>query len=1269
MSHEGRLASASPQLQTTSPLDSGHTPTMITGRTDELNQLAILDQSVVRWERVVQLTPDGHPEKPASLFKMGSSLCTRYQRTGRLLDLDRAIDCYDQALAHKPEPRPNTKHIILASIADALQDRFEAVAESPDADRAVLCQEEAIRHTPDSNAMKPARLSFLSYLLGQRFLRLGSSEDFDAAIARLADAVILATPSHGDVPRWLSNLSSMHLTRYEHRGMADDLDKAVNYLEKSMSLAPNDDSMPIWLGDLGNLLSLRFELGGALSDINRAIDTLDQATRAMSEEHPSRPELLNMLGTAHARRFGRLGELTDIDKAVDCHGGLSSTPDDDPRKPSFLNNLGNSLQSRFESRGNIMDLGEAIVCHGRAKTLTPKGDPNLIGRMNNLSLSLRLRFETLGSFVDLQRAIEVQEEAMSLIPGDHTDRSRLLHNLGALLIFRFTHLGELADINEAVSCLDQSLSLTSEEDLNRIFILDSLGLALRDRFLRQGKLADIDRAVSLQNEVVSLATSDHAHGAARLNNLAGSLQARFRRLNNITDIDMAIRHLDQAILLTPQKHPDLPRYLNNLASSLGNRFEALGSLADINKAVESLDLVIKLTPNGHALETTWSNNLGVTLLRRFELTGAPEDINRAIECQTQSVALVPDTNAMKSLWLMSLGISLESRYSAFRDTSDGDQAITYLDQALLLISEDDSRRAGWANTLGSALHTRFKHLGNHLDLERSIKVFGEAARSTQGDPWSRFDAACNWARLSSRNHESTCLEAYALVMSLVPSIVWMGNMLKNRYRDVTLVGGVVIEAVAVAIEHNAYDLAVEWLEEGRSIVWKQKLRMLTPMDDLRRAKPELADELGYIAFHIGLTDTVNMVPHNASPHELSSQRYRRLAEGWDKLLQEARLVDGFHNFLLPKKLPQLLQAAHSGVVAIVNMHEKHCDVLLLRPNFPEVAHLPLPSFSYKLAIQLRDQLFRLLHHGNLRSRSVRRPVFHVEEDNRMGFRDILATLWSGVVQPVLTHLGYLKPLPIGQQPRLTWCTTGPLSFLPLHAAGCYDTPEPENRAFNYVLTSYTPTLDSLIRHTVFADDFSGILAIGLSSTIGQPPLPGTVQEIDNIAKHAGSIRFKRLVEGDATIGSILEAMGKYSWIHFACHASQDVAEPTSSAFYLHDRPLDLTGITWRTRSNADFAFLSACQTALGDENLPDEWVHLAGAMNMTGYSSLIATMWSIHDQHAPLVADQVYAALFKGGVADSSRACRALHEAMHHLRTHIGESDFSAWVPFIHVGL
>jgi CHAT domain-containing protein len=50
-------------------------------------------------------------------------------------------------------------------------------------------------------------------------------------------------------------------------------------------------------------------------------------------------------------------------------------------------------------------------------------------------------------------------------------------------------------------------------------------------------------------------------------------------------------------------------------------------------------------------------------------------------------------------------------------------------------------------------------------------------------------------------------------------------------------------------------------------------------------------------------------------------------------------------------------------------------------------------------------------------------------------------------------------------------------------------------------------------------------------------------------------------------------------------------------------------------SNLSLAFLSACETAKGDNGTPDEAMHLAGVMLFAGFRSVIGTMWqeTIHD--------------------------------------------------------
>ncbi len=145
----------------------------------------------------------------------------------------------------------------------------------------------------------------------------------------------------------------------------------------------------------------------------------------------------------------------------------------------------------------------------------------------------------------------------------------------------------------------------------------------------------------------------------------------------------------------------------------------------------------------------------------------------------------------------------------------------------------------------------------------------------------------------------------------------------------------------------------------------------------------------------------------------------------------------------------------------------------------------------------------------------------------------------------------------------------------------------------------------------------------------------------------------------------------------ACHATQEKAKPLNSTFRLHhslDHPdghLPLSQVIAKSFPDADFAYLSACQTATGDESLSEESVHLAAGMLMAGYQSVLATLWSIRDVDAPLVADVVYFRLFEDRKPDSGKAAVALHHAVQSLRKRVEKEpdSFVRWVPFIHVGV
>jgi CHAT domain-containing protein len=254
-----------------------------------------------------------------------------------------------------------------------------------------------------------------------------------------------------------------------------------------------------------------------------------------------------------------------------------------------------------------------------------------------------------------------------------------------------------------------------------------------------------------------------------------------------------------------------------------------------------------------------------------------------------------------------------------------------------------------------------------------------------------------------------------------------------------------------------------------------------------------------------------------------------------------------------------------------------------------------------------------------------------------------------------------------RSPRIWWCATGLLAFLPIHAAGLYDTQEVGEKVSDYVVSSYTPTLTAILELSdpVVREDFQ-ILTVAQASAPGAQPIPKTEDEVKIIQSLTAGARVLNLTKENATVKRVQEGMMESNWIHLACHGQQNSVDPMESGFVLHDKILKLSEIVKMSLPKADFAFLSACQTAMGDEKVAEESVHLAAGMFLSGCRGVIATTWSIRDDDAPKIAQEVYSRMLKGGKPNRKEAAYALHEAVKLLKE--SGAPYTSWVPFIHIG-
>jgi hypothetical protein len=149
----------------------------------------------------------------------------------------------------------------------------------------------------------------------------------------------------------------------------------------------------------------------------------------------------------------------------------------------------------------------------------------------------------------------------------------------------------------------------------------------------------------------------------------------------------------------------------------------------------------------------------------------------------------------------------------------------------------------------------------------------------------------------------------------------------------------VTDAATAAIHFGKFELALEWLEQGRSIVWGQILRLRTPLDELHQLHPSEADELEKISRALDASGVMYGFEHSDTSSdgasqslEMVAQTHRRRAEQYDHILARIRSFPGFSEFLRPRKSAYLCGAAISGPVVIINAPETRCDALILLPH-------------------------------------------------------------------------------------------------------------------------------------------------------------------------------------------------------------------------------------------------------------------------------------------------------------------------------------------------
>ncbi|THH01631.1 hypothetical protein EW026_g1119 [Hermanssonia centrifuga] len=647
--------------------------------------------------------------------------------------------------------------------------------------------------------------------------------------------------------------------------------------------------------------------------------------------------------------------------------------------------------------------------------------------------------------------------------------------------------------------------------------------------------------------------------------------------------------------------------------------------------------------------------------------------------------LAPRNSSQRWEYLFSLGTCHRVRHEIIpeqielggtRIGLDIKRAIELQSKAVEKLHFLSPRRVPAVSSLAHSLLRSASYLGDESQYYKAIELLEQVADAFYGFIHDRLEGAILWASLlhsktypfeDEQTRLQRSLEGYQKAISLLARAAWIGLSTSSRLARLHSVPKTFAsDAAACAIrlaelqtepqQREEYlGKAVELLDQGRAVLWSGASQLRADLRLLSSHDPELAVSLDKVGHELARTAFKD---GNAD----SGRTTEALAHQWEDLVERVRELDGFQDFLKSISFTKLREAAASTTTIIVNISEHRCDAIII-PSQGSVRLVPLPKLSKS---QVDDNVQEIL--GVL-------PYY----DDRGELEAILSDLWLSICQPVLTELREIGV--VGQKlrtpPHVRWCLTGRLAFLPIHAAGPRYQSRRKPGMLDWVTSSYISTLSMLLRAQQRREALQGkvpvprVLAVCHSGGDERGRLPKAKEEVEILCSCLEPEAVSVIMDKAARVDAVSDALKKSNWVHFACHGTQNKTNPMDSALVLDDGRLPVSKLA-EQNLKGEFAMLLACETAMGMPGLSDEAIHVAAGLHFAGFNGVIATMWSICDEHGPIVAEKVYKYLFRRkqdeSPADALEAAYALRKALLYLRDK-EKLPARDWAPFMHFGL
>ncbi|QQM38696.1 CHAT domain-containing protein [Streptomyces liliifuscus] len=995
---------------------------------------------------------------------------------------------------------------------------------------------------------------------------------------------------------------------------------------------------------------------GSPAMLDQSIEMLTRALDTWPADAPRRHDALGLLGRALRRRYAfDPGELWRLDNAVSVlTDAVAAIPAGDLLGHTHAHALCSACLDRHDSTGDLRDLEAADQANAQALRLVVAGDPQRPRLLIQRADVLRSRTSAGADSHWLEEAAAVCREAVRTVSGDNPARPYVHATAANVLGDCYVYGHDPAVLDEAIDCSRTAMGGVPEED-DRSSVVANHGRLLMLRARHTGDPADLGAAEDALAATVGALPPGHSGRTAYQSDLADTLYERHRATGDEACLREALEHARQSVDLAAENGTVVPALLNSLGRILIARYETIGDPTELAEGVERLRQAEEQSPPGSRMRGIALVHLGNGLVLQAALAVGTARRNQAYaEAMTVLNAAVdalppgPD----RQLALNNLA-TLVRRH----DADDRPDALRRAHRAFreILSSAVPESQAHELAALNLALNLMDEHEAESAGDERAgdgplseaERLLRAAYRQQRPGMHAYATVTCALARcLALRATAEGRGDLYTEAVALLRSVTAAGDgcSLAGRASAANQLGVLHAGAGEWAAAEEAYAEGIDLLS--------------------RAAAPQLgraAQERNLGAF-FGLAS-------DAAASALGAGRPARAVE----LLEKGR------GLLLPTlrhdPRPSTAHPVADGrTVAVINIGRLRCDALIVRDG--AITVVPLPRLSHAALIRQAGTFLWAVQ----RSQDPACPREDLYKAQHVAVPGVLRWLWHTTVRPVLDALGLTAPAGRGTPwPRIWWCPTGLMSFLPLHAAGdhgsLYDGSTGDG-ALDRVVSSYAPTLRTLEAAARRADALRGCSDRGPGDgglLVVAPEAPGTAG-LPQVPREVAAIRSHRpgstvLFGAQATKERILQEVPRHAWFHFAGHGTQNAEVADSASLLPHDYlsgglRIGLSDLGELSLDGAQLAFLSACQTAVGHLTLADEHTHIAGLLQAMGFAHVVATQWTVRDGAAAEVAAEFHrlAALY-GNTFDPAFALHAAVREIRNTRPRPYE-----WAPFVHFG-